>query len=124
MPTFLDAAGATLKPDVAARSLLRWVIDGEGHAREFVVSELGATVAVRTATHKLVVDRVSPSRLYDLEADPRETRDAAAEQADEVALLERHLRAWRAALQPIAPGDETLDDETVEGLRALGYLDD
>ncbi len=36
--------------------------------------------------------------------------------------LESYLRRWRAGLHPIPPGAETLDDETVEGLRALGYL--
>ena len=36
--------------------------------------------------------------------------------------LESYLRRWRAGLHPIQPGAETLDDETVEGLRALGYL--
>ena len=36
--------------------------------------------------------------------------------------LESSCARWRAGLHPIPPGAETLDDETVEGLRALGYL--
>ena len=37
--------------------------------------------------------------------------------------LESYLRRWRKGLHPVPPGAaETLDDETVEGLRALGYL--
>jgi len=124
LPTFLDAAGATRAGDAAARSLLPW-IRGSGGAprRDFVVAELGDSIAVRTAEHKLIVDRGASPRLYDLTQDAGETRDVAALHPDVVARLEGHLRRWRAALSPIPPGDETLDDETVEGLRALGYLE-
>lgn len=122
-PTFLEAAGATAKGDAAARSLLTWVRGGRGQPREFVVSELGETIAVRTAEHKLIVSRDGAALLYDLTRDPGETRDVYAEEPGVVARLQGHLRQWRAALTPIAPGDEALDHETVEGLRALGYLE-
>jgi arylsulfatase A-like enzyme len=122
LPTFLEAAGAKLPPEPAARSLLRWAVEQNGKPPEFVVSELGTTVAVRTRTHKLIVEQDRSERLYDLEHDPGETRDAAADQPQQVALLERYLRQWRAGLKPVKPGEETLDDETVDGLRALGYL--
>ena len=126
LPTLLEAAGAKLRPDRATRSLLRWAVDGKGDGREFVVSELGTTVAVRTATHKLIFEREGDGAresLFDLESDPGETRDRFADQPQTVAQMERYLRSWRAALHPIQPGQEKLDDETVEGLRGLGYLD-
>jgi len=123
LPTLLDAGGAVLGEEVAVRSLLPWASGGQGERREFVVSELGDTIAVRTAARKLIVRRDAPPTLYDLERDPGETRDVAAEEPAEVARLEGMLRRWRAGLAPIRPGAETLDDETVEGLRALGYLE-
>jgi arylsulfatase A-like enzyme len=123
-PTLLEAAGASLKDDTARRSLLPWVRGTAGDPREFVVAELGDTLAVRTLGHKLIVERGGESRLYDLASDPAETRDLASQEPEVVARLEGHLRRWRAALQPIPAGAaETLDDETVEGLRGLGYLD-
>jgi arylsulfatase A-like enzyme len=123
LPTFIEAAGAKLERTTAARSLVPWVRRGRGEPQAFVVSELGTTVALRTRERKLVVEAAGGETLYDLERDPGETRDVSAEQPDQLALLERHLRSWRAGLKRIAPGQETLDDETIEGLRGLGYLD-
>jgi hypothetical protein len=88
-----------------------------------VVAELGDTVAVRTADHKLIVERGGgEGRLFDLAVDPGELHDVSAGDPVTVQRLEGYLRRWRAGLHPIPAGAETLDDETVEGLRALGYL--
>jgi hypothetical protein len=91
--------------------------------REFVISELGSAVAVRTADHKLIVDREGGKEmLFDLARDPGEHTDIAAGDPGTVKRLEAFVRRWRADLHPIPPGAETLDDETIDGLRALGYL--
>jgi arylsulfatase A-like enzyme len=123
LPTFIEAAGRQPAPTGDRRSLrqrMRGDRDGE---REFVVAELGSTIAVRTADHKLIVDRGGgQGRLFDLVSDPGELHDVATEDPATVQRLESYLRRWRAGLQPIPAGAETLDDETVEGLRALGYL--
>jgi arylsulfatase A-like enzyme len=123
LPTFLEAAGASLPETGDRRSLKPWLRGDRGVEREFVVAELGGSIALRTADYKLIVDQGRDARLFDLARDPGETRDVAAEEPERVARLEGQLRRWRAGLHPIPPGAEKLDDETVEGLRALGYLD-
>ncbi|MEL7058454.1 MAG: sulfatase [Acidobacteriota bacterium] len=74
---------------------------------------------------KLWWHRIEPSRLYDLAADPGETRDLAAQRPVEVARLERLLRRWqratRAAADTEAPS-ATIDAEEAAHLEALGYL--
>ncbi len=61
-------------------------------------------------------------RLYDLRADPREhraiPRDAMPQRFDRLLDVAEELRAARAA-QPEATA---LDPETIDELRALGYL--
>jgi hypothetical protein len=75
--------------------------------------------------HKLVRDEASGAlRLYDLLADPGETRDRAKERPDLAASLAEQLDAWgadavRRALQrsvgPLSPEDEAV-------LQGLGYM--
>jgi arylsulfatase A-like enzyme len=122
LPTFIDAAGTTPAPTGDRRSLRQRMLGGGDGEREFVVAELGDTIAVRTLDHKLIVERGTPGQLFDLARDPGELHDVAGENEATVTRLESFLRRWRAGLHPIKPGAETLDDETVEGLRALGYL--
>ena len=64
--------------------------------------------------------------LFDLMADPDEKRDLAGERADDVARLREAVATWRAEQQPVlvTPRDGDLDPESVERLRALGYLPD
>jgi choline-sulfatase len=83
-PTFLEAAGrgetAPDEPgihgneDRSGRSLFS-VIDGsDDHPRDAVFSELGTTMMVRDATHKLVYDpeRGGPLKVFDLRTDQSE----------------------------------------------------
>lgn len=98
---------------------------GEPHeARPYIVSEHAVSVAIRTADLKLVADREDGSvLLYDLVADPMETRNVADERSDDVAQLKGFLRDWQHSLRRLPSTSEQLDDETIEGLRGLGYLD-
>ena len=59
--------------------------------------------------------------LYDLEEDPEATRDLARERPDEVRRLTRALEAWTTTLP--GPQVEKLDEEQLEVLRTLGYID-
>ena len=123
--TLLAAAGvAPLPPGTI--DLRPWV-RGEGAGdgpRRFVVSESLDQVALRTAGHKLVVDRKGGAqRLYDLASDPGERHDVAAAAGDEAAVLRRQLAEWRRGLQPPRQGKVVeVDAETREGLEALGYV--
>lgn len=62
--------------------------------------------------------------LYDLETDPSETANRARSDATRRDRLARALASWTRALEENAfmPEDHDLDEETLEGLRSLGYL--
>ena len=123
-PTLLDAAG--LYEERPAESLVPWLAGRpeEAVVREFVVAESETEVAIRSRGLKLVVGRSGgEARLYDLDQDPGETRDVAAERPSEVARMRRLLGDWHRSLRPVAGAPEVLDDDAVEGLRALGYID-
>jgi arylsulfatase A-like enzyme len=66
-----------------------------------------------------------PARLYDLERDPGETKDLAAEQPAVVARLASSLARWKAE-RPLRRDEEPLSPERAaerEALRSLGYVD-
>jgi len=65
-------------------------------------------------------------QLFDLEADPREQRNIAASNPAELARMRALTDKARAALQVRPSGDTggaTLDSETRERLRAMGYVE-
>jgi len=74
--------------DVAARA-----------AGRALVASFGGKVAVRTQTHRLDAEE----RLYDLDADPGQTRDVAAEAPAEAARLRGIAAAWRADVLAAVP---------------------
>lgn len=64
--------------------------------------------------------------VFDLESDPSELHNLAGASDLEVAWLRTRLMAWvkvQQALQP-SPGDQVMDDETRDQLKALGYVVD
>jgi arylsulfatase A-like enzyme len=60
--------------------------------------------------------------LYDLKADPLETRNLAAAKPEEVRRLRRDLVAWMRQARAHGDQEEGGDAETERALRALGYL--
>ncbi len=106
-PTVLDAAGAKAGAEMEGGSLLR-LLDGapDGLPREEVVCcecTWQAKWALRTPTHKLILAREpdqygNPEReLYDLVADPGETREVADEMPQIADEMEGRLEGWIAA---------------------------
>jgi arylsulfatase A-like enzyme len=88
--------------------------------------------SVQEATWKLVFNgggkrsRAAQSatggfELYDLQADPLETRNLAAARPEEVRRLRRDLVAWMRQARSLGDEEEA-DAETARALRALGYL--
>ena len=65
------------------------------------------------------------SIIYDLEADPDEKRNQATSEPETSKRLSARIRAWRAEQESQAHGRALeADPDSLEGLRALGYVDD
>ena len=124
-PTLLDLAGLEALPGTDGRSLRRAAAGGGPEEPAYVESlspllHLGWSPlhAWRTRRWKLI--DAPRAELYDLEADPSERRNVAAEHRDVVDALRRPLQAAMAAQGPSAA--RAVDAETSERLAALGYL--
>ena len=126
LPTLLDFAAVPAQPDLDGRSL-RPAIDGHpmGDAPAYAESlypqlELGWAPlhAWRTATAKFI--DAPRAELYELERDPAEATNRAA---DQPARAEDLRRALDTALRQTAPAAAaSVDPEAAERLRALGYV--
>ena len=85
---------------------------------------------IRSATHKYVWYADRPAALFDLMADPDEQHDLLRNGDDKgeviAAPLRETLESWRHGLEmfpPVSRGEgKEMDDETMERLRALGYV--
>ena len=127
LPTLLDYAGLPQPSDVDGRSLRR-AADGEQMSdapayAESLYSELelgwAPLHALRTAGFKFI--KAPHPELYDLQNDPSEKTNRAAEQGTRVSELSSQLEVALRHPTPSAPAP-TVDAETAERLRALGYV--
>jgi len=123
VPTLLAAAGLPPDPHLPGRDL-------RSTARRPVVADNG-WLAVYDGSLKAVLGAEGRDLLFDLDADPGESRDLSAERPAELARLAAAGAAWRAAERRLlerlggradgtAPAPLTPEEE--ERLRALGYL--
>jgi len=66
------------------------------------------------------------SMLYDLRSDPEARKDVSTEYAKRAEVLQSHLEAWSkmvsAASYDPDRRTEELDEETLEQLKSLGYI--
>ena len=91
--TFLDYAGLTVPVDMDSRSL-RPLLQGDRNThREYVLSGLLDWDLVWDGRYKLVLSRQGGPRLYDLETDPWEDENIAADAPAALARLQGLLRA-------------------------------
>lgn len=149
--TILELADLEPPPTLQVGSLVP-LLRGEGPAGGPVLSELmmpeamGGTDrppldernfsdrryrAYRDGRWKLVESSKGDVYLYDLETDPTEQHDVAAEQREQLARMLAGLEAVRAAIDlpaldaELASGDAApeLDEATQERLRQLGYVE-
>jgi arylsulfatase A-like enzyme len=130
-PTIADILGSRGKGgsdrEFQGRSLLPVVAGAAGKP-----AVLSRTVwdrpryALRDERYKLFYDtRTGEERLYDLQADPGETRDIAPNDPLRAAYYRQALHAWTLQLARRGPsgGEQAeLTREQCENLRALGYL--
>ncbi len=90
----------------------------------YSVAESSREVRVRSATHALLVDKADGARrLFDRTAEVFERTDVSAGEPEILAELTQALRAWREQLVPLRAAAAEVDQETIEGLRALGYIE-
>ncbi|RPJ44138.1 MAG: hypothetical protein EHM19_07255, partial [Candidatus Latescibacterota bacterium] len=144
-PTLHQIAGVEPPPEMEGEGLFFLLRDG-GRADRPVYAENGRTVLnsgeeenprwhvegdagrwnmVRVGDWKLI--RIpSPAgpthELYDLRQDPQEATNLAAHRPDLVEELGRHLELWLGRPAGAATQSPEVDEETVQGLRALGYV--
>lgn len=120
-------AGSEVPPEVHGRNLL----DGPVPERTILVENSDRYVekyfGLRSAGEKFLVrEQDGREELYDLEADPGETRNLAEERPEAVRALRAQLDRQLAELghAAVAPAKPVQDDaDTIERLRELGYVE-
>jgi arylsulfatase A-like enzyme len=130
MPTLLSAAAVGAPPGLQGRDASRLLngtsLGGEETIYSYATVNDPALHALRTRTHKLVLDtKTDVFQLFDLGVDPEEERDLAA--IDSVSGKGLRDRLWEhlarmEARGPLAAEAAPLSDELRERLRALGYV--
>ena len=126
-PTLLDLVGIEPDPDMQGESLVA-ILEQRGRPPYLAFTdsiEPDGGLAVAMAGYRLVVRRADDSaELYRLSEDPFELADIAAEEPEKVEVLRRRLEEWqRGVIARSGSGDgESADDEMLEQLRNLGYI--
>lgn len=144
-PTLAEMAGLEAPAEIDGRSLLG-VLDGEDPELS-VFSETrpraperqelarypvkipgveGKLRMIRRGDHKLILTPTQSGyelQMYDLATDPRETTNLADDMPDLARRLGWELEQWFAGYQEADTSPLDLDEEDLESLRALGYLD-
>lgn len=128
-PTLLDYADATI-PDSYQGASVRPVLEGGTSARDHLVAEAGyqddgtPRECYRDRRWKYIADE-DGDRLYDLDADPGETRDVSDEHPDIVAEVRDVLAAHRERVKATdrEVGDIEVSREIEDRLEALGYTE-
>jgi iduronate 2-sulfatase len=138
LPTVLDYVGLPSSPQAQSQSLLPLLRDPTARWPALAYAEAGYADdyqrIVRGDRYKLVLVPTAGDRadmagtmfeLYDLEADPGETRNLLAERPEVARALARDLLGWMetAGTRGAAQGETVaLDEHADEQLRSLGYV--
>ncbi len=124
-PTLLDAAGLEVPQGFSGRSLL----NRQAAASErLLIAERTLYGAEKQALIRWPFKLIwspgrSKSALYDLERDFAETRDLGSQDPDRARRMAGSLDRVLATLERATAGEAELDDEVLEELRSLGYIE-
>ncbi len=124
VPTILDALGVPPPPELEGRSFLP-LLRGTPAAPRPAFALQGELRSVSDGRFKLVANAATgATALYDLVADPGETRDVAASERPAFHALRGELAQWLARVEGerTAEQNRALAEETQELLHSLGYL--
>jgi len=133
-PTILSYAGIQPPEQLEGRSL-HTLIEGKNPADGPVFSEGGYLFERNNRYHsvlylndyKLIHDRTGRWELYNLVNDPYEQQNLINKKPENAALMKKMLLDWESKDIGISEqqteGTEKLSKETVDQLRALGYVD-
>ncbi len=98
LPTFCELAGVPAPLGVDGVSIAPLLLKtGEPRPREFLIHEAGPHQSIIAGRYKLIRDDHAQLELYDLETDPSETQDIAAQHPARVTRLEKLLLGERVA---------------------------
>lgn len=135
MPTILEYFDAPAPIGIRGESLWPLIHGAVGQGRVALAEHAGHNlVALRSDRYKYIKHlrnaRLQPSypfrlgreELYDLREDPQELRDISKSRPDLIALFRDELHHRRKSGMGLATGKARLNKETVEVLRALGYV--
>lgn len=130
-PTLLDLAGLPIPPGMRGQALFglpaaespvpAYGICLPDPMRESKHS-VGRLEMVATVSEKLIVHHDGTVEYYDLLNDPGEQADLAADNEERVAALRVDLGRVKGSIEPAPAPRRDVDDETVDKLRALGYI--
>jgi arylsulfatase A-like enzyme len=131
LPTLLELLGLPAADSAQGRSLVPLLVGGELPAAPVLAeTRLRAVKTVRVRSfesggHKLIESLVpeGPAQLFDVSADPGETKDLSQSAPKTLERLERERDAFLASLPEVVPATVRLDAEALERLRALGYVE-
>ena len=90
-PTLCELVGIPVQENLDARSLTPVLLDKQAAHREDVVSAIRHWRCIRTQSHKLIQNYNDETELYDLQQDPNELHNVAAQQPDLVRELASRL---------------------------------
>ena len=126
VPTLLDYLGIDQTGIALAGTSLRpWVERTSRSQSRLVYSIMGRQISATDGRFKLVLE-LAPRRytLFDLRADPGETRDVSEDHPRVLRTFKIALERWLARSEP-GSDDERLErgEEAEELLRSLGYLE-